>query len=155
MNKRLYRLTLELVPSTAHYKNVRQILTKTQWDILSKQVRSAVYDTCEICGNDNGRTDCHETWFYDDHNLVQKLIGLQCLCKNCHGVKHFGFSQIQGKGERMLLHFMKINNLNRKDAEEAINKSFEVWKKRSQKQWKLDISILKDYGIDISKIKEL
>jgi len=50
---------------------------------------------------------------------------------------------------------MKVNNLSYKDAEESINKSFEVWEKRSQKQWKLDISILKDYGIDISKIKEL
>jgi len=155
LNKRLHRLSIELVPSSAFYKNCRQILTKVQWDILSKQVRSAVYDSCEICKIDHGQMDAHEIWFYDDHNLVQKLIGLQSLCKNCHGVKHFGFSQLQGKGAQTLRHFMKVNNLSYKDAEESINKSFEVWEKRSQKQWKLDISILKDYGIDISKIKEL
>jgi hypothetical protein len=153
LNKRLHRLSIELVPASASYKNCRQILTKAQWDILSKQVRSAVYDTCEICGNDEGFHDCHEIWFYDDHNSIQKLIGLQSLCKNCHGVKHFGFSQIQGKGAQTLRHFMKVNNLSYKDAEESINKSFEVWGQRSKKRWTLDVSILSDYGIKIKDSK--
>ena len=48
---------------------------------------------------------------------------------------------------------MKVNGLSREDAEAAIKKSFEVWRKRSEKEWTLDISLLSDYGIDISKIK--
>lgn len=146
-------MSIELIPSSAFGKNVRDILTSTQWSLLSKQVRSAAYDTCEICGNDNDQMSCHEIWFYDDHNLIQKLIGLQSLCRDCHSVKHFGFSQIQGKGAQTLRHFMKVNDLNRKDAEEAIEKSFKIWGQRSKKRWTLDVSILSDYGIKIKDSK--
>lgn len=76
------------------------------------------------------------------------------LCPDCHGVKHFGFSQIQGKSEAALQHYMKVNGLDREEAEKAIAKSFDVWAKRSEKEWALDISILSDYGVDISKIKK-
>lgn len=140
------------MPSSTFYRNVRAVLTKKQWSVISKQVRSEAYDICQIC-HDHA-DDTHEIWFYDDHTVTRKLVGLRALCKSCHGVKHFGFSRIQGRGEQALQHFMKINELTRQEAEIAITKSFEVWQKRSQKQWKLDISILKDYGIDITKIKE-
>ena len=153
MTDKPHQLSIELVPASAYGRNVREILTKTQWSIISKQVRSAAYDTCEICHSQDGQLDCHEIWFYNDNILTQKLIGLIALCKKCHGVKHFGLSELQGKRKETLLHFMKINNLSQIDAEKAIHKSFEIWEKRSQFQWKLDISKLKDYGIDIAKIQ--
>ena len=74
------------------------------------------------------------------------------LCPNCHGVKHFGFSQLQGKGEQALQHFMKVNKLSRTVAEKEITKSFKIWQERSKNQWRLDISHLETYGIDVKTL---
>lgn len=146
-------LDLELVPQTCFYANLRTILSKSQWSILSKQIRDQVYNICEICGSDQQPLDCHEKWQYDDKKQIQKLIKMIALCKKCHGVKHFGFSQMQGKGKEAINHFMKINNLTKKQAEQHIEMCFELWAKRSKKKWIVDISYLSNYGIDIKKLK--
>lgn len=133
---------------------MRSAVSKKQWDHLRGIVSGKAYNVCEICGGVGPKhpVECHEIWHYDDDKLVQKLVGMIALCPNCHGVKHFGFSRVQGKGEAALKHFMKINELKRKEAERAVTKSFEIWNLRSQKEWTLDISHLKEYGIDVSKL---
>jgi len=142
------KLTLDLVPSSCWYSNVRAILTKQRWDLLKKQVYSRAWDTCEICGGIGPKhpVECHEIWQYKSG--VQKLINLIALCPNCHMVKHFGLAQINDKREMALKHFMKVNKVTKKVAEEYIAKEFMTWAKRSGKNWKLDISILEEYGID-------
>lgn len=146
------KLTLELVPESCFYKNVRQILTKAQWSVLSRQVRSQAYDICEICHSNSEKfSDCHEVWQYDDNKLIQKLIKMIALCKNCHQVKHFGLAQIQGKETQAINHFMKINKITRKIAEDYIQDAFITWANRSKYNWSLDISILSDYGIKLTK----
>lgn len=153
---KFHRLTIELVPETCWFSNVRSAVTKAQWNTIRERVSAAAWSVCQICGGVGPKhpVECHEIWFYDDHNLVRRLAGMIALCPDCHGVKHFGFSQIQGKGEQALQHFMKVNDLTREEAEAAIQKSFEVWAKRSKKEWALDISLLGDYGIDIAKIQQ-
>lgn len=74
------------------------------------------------------------------------------LCPDCHLVKHFGFANTQGKGEQALKHFMKINGLKKKEAEKAISEAFDLWRKRSLIDWELDLSGLKQYGVDVSKL---
>jgi len=141
------KLTIELVPESAFYKNVRALLTKDQWSALSKQVRSAAYDICQICNSPKQSLDCHEVWHYNDSKLIQKLTGLVALCKDCHMVKHFGFAQIKGKGEQALNHFMKINKLTRRQALTYIEEAFEIWKLRSKSSWTTDVSFLENYSI--------
>lgn len=81
----------------------------------------------------------------------------QCIfCKilfYTHITVHFGFAQIKGKGDQALKHFMTINGLGKDKAVKLINDSFVLWQKRSKKQWKLDISMLQEYGIDTHKIE--
>lgn len=148
------KLTLDLVPSSCWYSNVRSILTKQQWDNLKKQVSAKAWDTCEICGGIGPKhpVECHEIWEYINKTKTQKLTGLIALCPNCHMVKHFGLAQINNKKEIALKHFMKVNEVTKKVAEKYIAKEFMIWAKRSAIQWKLDISILKEYGIDIKNI---
>jgi hypothetical protein len=146
------KLTIELVPKTCFYSNVRSEVTRTQWDIIRRQVASKAYNACEICG-DNFRIECHEIWHYDDKKLIQKLVGMTALCKSCHMVKHMGYANVSGNGEKAIAHFMKINKLTRKMADKYIDKAFDIWARRSSKQWELDITHLKEYGIDTGKIK--
>jgi hypothetical protein len=148
------KLNLELVPSSCFYKNVRQILSKEQWSTISKQVRSSVYDACEICQSDSEQfLDCHEVWEYNDKKLIQKLIKMQALCKKCHGVKHFGLSKIQGKEAQAIRHLMAINKMTITQAKDYVAQAFQVWAERSKKTWKLDLSHLEEYGIDVGKLK--
>lgn len=150
------KLTIELVPQSSWMNNVRAVLTAKQWDALRRVVADRAWNVCEICGDVGPKhpVECHEIWAYNEKTGIQKLEGMIALCPNCHSVKHFGFARISGKEERALKHFMKINGLKKKEAEKAITSAFELWAKRSTLEWKLDLSILKQYGIDPEKFKE-
>lgn len=150
------KLTIELVPRSSWMNNVRAVLTAKQWDSLRRIVADKAWNVCEICGGVGPKhpVECHEIWEYNEKAGIQKLAGMIALCPNCHSVKHFGFARISGREERALKHFMKINGLQKKEAEKAITAAFELWAKRSILEWKLDLSILKEYGIDVSKLKK-
>jgi hypothetical protein len=149
------RLDIELVPSSSWMNNVRAILTVKQWNLLKSQVYDKAWNMCEVCGGAGSKhpVECHEIWAYDDRNQSQKLTGMVALCPPCHRAKHFGLAQMRGKGETALKHFMKVNKLKKSEAEGYIKVAFETWAKRSEKEWKLDLSHLKEYGIEIKEVK--
>jgi hypothetical protein len=148
-------LTIDLVPASCWFSNVRSEVTKTQWDIIRNQTYSAAYHICQICGGVGKKhpVECHEIWKYDDKTLIQKLEGMIALCPDCHMVKHFGLAQIQNKSDKALKHFMKINKMSKIKAEQYIINAFDIWAKRSIKKWNLDISVLKNYGVNINAPK--
>ena len=69
-------LTVELVPKTAWYKNLRSELPEGKWDQLRKHSYRLAEYKCEICTGkgDKWPVECHEIWDYDDVNHIQKLI---------------------------------------------------------------------------------
>jgi hypothetical protein len=135
--------------------NVRAVVTKKQWDYLKSQVSSKAYNLCEICGGVGPKhpVECHEIWAFDNKNLVQKLEGMIALCPSCHMVKHFGFAEVRGKRAIALRHLMSVNKLTLNKAEEYVAQAFKVWAERSKKNWTLDITHLKEYGVDIDKLR--
>ena len=149
------KLTLDLVPSSSWFNNVRAVVTPKQWNTIRAKVSAKAYDTCEICGGVGPKhpVECHEIWEYDKEFMTQKLTGMIALCPDCHATKHFGLSEMQGKRAKVLKHFMKVNRVTKDEAEKYISEQFLLWAWRSKRKWTLDISILKDYGIDISKLK--
>jgi len=83
------KLQMQLVPQQCHGRNLRAILKKQSWDKLSKAVRSH-QGKCQTCG---GSPDhCHEVWEWvvSEGDLVQRLVGLDAACKDCHDFMHFG-----------------------------------------------------------------
>lgn len=149
------KLSIELVPATCWFSNVRSVVSKTQWDKIRKQVYAKAKHVCQICGGVGFRhpVECHEIWSYDDQNQIQKLEGMIALCPDCHRVKHFGFARTQGKGKQAFRHLIKVNKLTNQKAEQYLQEVFEIWYQRSQKSWMLDISHLSQYDINISKIQ--
>lgn len=148
------KLEINLVPKTCFYKNVRQILTDKQWKIICSQVYSKYYYQCAICYDvgENHPVEGHEIWAYDDKNHIQILKDIIALCPMCHLTVHFGFAQIQGKGEKALFHLMKINSWTRNKADKHIKKSFDKWLQRSQNKYTLDISYLQEYGVNTENL---
>lgn len=140
-------LTIELVPASSFYHNLRSLLKKSQWDILRKKAYQLANYKCEICGGIGKKhpVECHEKWEYDDITHIQKLAGLYALCPKCHQVKHFGLAALNNKFEATLKHFVKINQISLEDANLYIQNAFEVWDVRSRYEWTLDLSWLKGF----------
>jgi hypothetical protein len=138
------KLTIELVPQTSHYTNLRSILSPDQWDKIRKETYKKAGYRCEICGGRGCKwpVEAHEIWEYDDINHIQKLIDIKALCPDCHEVKHIGLASIKGRLKEATNHFIKINKTHMAFAEKYINDQFELYYKRSCFDWKLDISLL-------------
>ena len=143
------RLTIELVPSTCWWSNVRSNVSKSDWDRLRKHTYKKASYRCEICGGvgEKHPVECHEIWNYNESTRVQTLERLIALCPNCHSVKHIGFTQLQGRASEAINHLAKVNNWNLSQALIYLFECFETWQKRSQYEWQLDISYLEQLGI--------
>ena len=142
------KLTIELVPESCFFKNVRSNVSPADWEILRKDTLQKAGHKCEVCGF-TGLLHCHEVWDYNDQTHEQKLARLQALCPACHEVKHFGLAGVKGRRTFALRHFALLNELSRSEAEGHVYKAFEQWAERSKHQWKLDISFLKNRGIGL------
>jgi len=142
------KLSVELIPTTCHYSNVRTTVTKKEWDKIRFMSYEKAEHKCEICGergkNQGQKHDveCHEIWDYDDETHVQKLIGLISLCPICHLVKHIGRALAMRKKEVAYNQLAKVNKWTLKQVEQHIVDSFELHKQRSKHEWTLDLSIL-------------
>lgn len=142
------KLTVELVPKTVWFKNLRSELSQEEWDKLRKTTYKAAGYKCEVCGGKGPKwpVDAHEIWEYDDENKIQKLLGLTALCPSCHSCKHIGLAQVKGNYERARKHLAKVNGWSEEDAEHYIQAQFEIWAWRSEFDWKLDLSWLEKVG---------
>ena len=143
------RLTVELVPSTCWWSNVRSHVAPAVWERLRRATATAAGNRCEICGGRGRRhpVECHEVWDYDDARLVQRLVRLIALCPSCHEVKHLGLAAKRGRHAAALAHLAKVNGWTAADAEAYTEVVFEQWAARSRHDWTLDCTVLEVQGI--------
>ncbi len=138
------KLVIDLVPKTAWYSNLRKNIPKSEWDKIRKQCYADADHRCTICRVE-GRLNCHEIYEYDDKKHIQKLKGFIALCGDCHMIKHIGFAGIQAEKElldmdKLIEHFMKVNNVDRKTFDNHNDESFKIWRERSQHEWTTDLA---------------
>jgi len=142
------KLTIELIPKTLFYSNVRTLLPKKYWDLIRNESYEKANHRCEICG-DTGKNqgykhdvECHEIWEYDDVKRVQKLTGLVSLCPKCHQVKHFGRTSAIGKQAEAFKHMEKVNNWDHRECVKHLKDAMSEWLERSKYQWFIDLKYL-------------
>lgn len=155
------KLTIELVPSTCWFSNVRSQVPKKEWDRLRTESYKRAKYKCEVCGGSGKNQgyrhalECHEIWSYDDETKTQKLDGLISLCPRCHQVKHIGRTTIIGKQHVAFKHLEEVNGWNHKEVVDYVAESFIIHRWRSNWEWTLDIGMLTEvYGVDKKLIKE-
>lgn len=142
------KLTIELVPNTCWYTNVRSQVSRAEWDRLRKACYKKANYRCEICGGKGTShpVECHEIWEYVEGKKKkpnkQILKGLIALCPKCHKVKHAGLAHIRGELNLVLNQLMVVNKWSHEDAFEYLRDAFDLYRERSNHQWELDISIL-------------
>lgn len=139
------KLTIELIPSTAWFKNLRNHVGRTKWDKIRKKCYAEANHRCEICGGKGKKwpVECHERWKFVDNKII--LEGFIALCPSCHEVKHIGLANVRGRFDIARNHFMKVNNISQVDADEYIAEAFEVFSERSQQDWELCLDTIDDY----------
>ncbi len=150
-------LTIELVPKSCWFSNLRSALSTEQWSIIRKRVYRAANHQCQICGGRGERwpVEAHETWSYDSRNNVQRLESIRALCPACHEVKHFGLARIKGREQVAMKHLMKVNDWSAQQAHEHIRLSFEEWSQRSLFSWSIDLALLSTFGFTADHISQL
>jgi hypothetical protein len=141
------RLTIELVPATSWYHNVRALVDEPTWDRLRRKVYRRAGYRCELC---EGRgpahpVECHEVWRYDDQARTQTLAGMVALCPACHQVKHLGLANVRGTSAEARAQLMRVNGWTPEQADAYIEQAFHVWERRSQGPWTLDLEGLRPY----------
>lgn len=141
-------LTIELVPKTAWYKNVRSHVAREEWERLKRIIFKRADYVCEICNGkgDKWPVECHEVFAYDDVNRIQKLTKLIALCPFCHEVKHIGLAGVRGRRADALSHLARVNEWSLADAELYVEACFELWHRRSCYPWQLDLTYLEQFG---------
>lgn len=150
------RLTVELVPQTCWFSNVRDQVSPRDWDRIRRQVYESAGRCCEVCGGRGPRhpVECHEVWEYDEAVGVQRLVRMIALCPACHEVKHIGLAGIRGRADLAREHLARVNDWPPEVADRYIQEAFATWRSRSARSWALDISSLAAYGIDPALIAE-
>jgi hypothetical protein len=145
------RLSVELVPKTCWFSNVRDHVTKGEWDKLRNASYERAGNICEICGGRGEKhpVECHEIWEYDDDDSTQTLKGLISLCPVCHEAKHIGLAFLHGRGEMAKKHLSKANNWADEKTEQYLKLVRAIWLERSKHEWKLNFDWLVNQGVRI------
>ena len=140
------KLTIELVPSSCWYSNVRSNVKPVIWKKIQKFVFEKAEYKCEICNGIGYKhpVECHEIWEYDDINKIQTLQKCIALCPSCHQVKHYGLAMIQGKEKKVKKWLCKMNNISEKEANNYISNVFNIYNERSKYTWNLNIKWIEE-----------
>jgi 5-methylcytosine-specific restriction endonuclease McrA len=150
MNSKTPKLTIELIPKTCHYSNVRTMVTTKEWDKIRFIAYEKAKHKCQICneiGKNQGfrhNLECHEIWEYNEKTLTQKLSGVIALCPLCHQVKHIGRAIAMGRGTKTYEHMAKVNKWTLNEIQQHVDEAFLEYNLRSKHEWELDITLLKN-----------
>lgn len=110
---------------------------------------------CEICraGPDptlRRRMEAHERFAYDDATDTQVLTRLLWICSDCHQVTHLGLAALRGQRAAALAHLRAVTGMDPAAAEAHVAAAFELWRTRSHRHWRLDLTMLERAGITIT-----
>ncbi len=162
MKKRIARrgkppkLTIELVPGTAWFSNLRSILPRRDWDSLRRPVYRFAGYRCEVCEGRGKRhpVEAHEVWMYDDKSHVQRLVRLIALCPACHEVKHIGLAGVRGRRREATAHLRAVNGWSNRKAAAYVRGAFRDWTERTKHEWAIEVdwdALATRYGADLTR----
>lgn len=142
-----YKLKFELVPDGCWGVNLRSALPKELWDKIRFDAYARANGKCTVCGAPTRRLEAHERWSYDEKTMLQKLEDVTALCHACHEVVHISRTQLMGKGDDAMEHFMRVNACTQSDFHAALSAANDEHKRRGRLgEWTTDISWLMEKG---------
>lgn len=156
------RLPIELVPKPLWGRSLSDFSgedarVREIWSKIRRLELARTGERCEVCGEEADVV--HEKWAYDDEHGVQRLVGFEVLCQPCSNVHHLGFAFATAAGSEALNRFIRINKLSEGDAARLVKEGYELWGKRSAKEWTQDFGVLYQkaakYGLSADDLTHL
>lgn len=145
------RLRIEMIPATLWRRNLRTIMTPTEWHNLRTALITRHGLTCSSCGkvvSERKRLHAHEEWkFLEKAGLpVAWLWRVQLICWHCHMCEHPGVlsaliseGRLTDRAERdVVTHFCEVNGLSEKAWEQCLKSAYTRWHRRSKQSWEID-----------------
>jgi hypothetical protein len=132
-------LPIESIPRHSWGKSLARTLPRHKWDAFRKEVYRLSGHTCCACGATKKKLHCHESWVFDDINMVQYLDKVRCLCSTCHKGTHFLRSMHTGSFKRLREHFMKVNKLTEVEFQKYFEELMPIIEKRKDNVYKISI----------------
>lgn len=140
-------LFIDMIPKTSYFKNVRSIFNECDWNLIRHHIYERAGHRCECCGAKRSKyLEAHERWIFDYETRTQKLIRIIALCRLCHQATHYGRSKVTKEISKINTHIMKVRKINEIELKNHIKEAFEIWKKRNEVKWIIDISIITNSG---------
>jgi hypothetical protein len=142
-------LFVDLIPQTSWFRNVRAAVDRADWDRLRRMVYRRAGHRCEACSDSGVQLEAHERFTYDIQVGIQRLVRLICLCAACHWVTHFERTMLQGDaaGQAAIDHLQAVTGMIDLEAELHIRDAFDLWARRSEVSWRVDLSLISAAGI--------
>jgi len=138
----------DMLPTTTWEANLRTMFSEPEWDRLRKFCYQAAGNTCVACGSrGEPHVEAHEAWRFDEKTGIQSLRGLLCLCPTCHKTKHLGYANRIGRLPAVLNRLKWLNDWDDATLERELAKVEARQEQLSQRQWTLDLSFLRTYGV--------
>lgn len=139
------RLEMEMLPTSTRSVNLRQLVSRSQWQAIRADALRAHGERCAICGRRGGRLECHEVWTFDEVHHIQRLSGLIPLCAMCHHVKHIGMAGRLARAGRLdywrvVNHYCEVNGCSVDDFYRARDAAYRLAEQRSRHVWRVDVS---------------
>jgi hypothetical protein len=148
-------LFVDLIPSGCWFTQIRTAVSQRDWERLRRMLEQRARGCCEVCraGPDPAvgrRMEAHERFAYEEATGTQVLTRLLWICSNCHRTTHFGLAEVRGQREVALAHLRTVTGMTAAAAEAHIAAAFALWRARSDRYWRLDLSILERAGITVA-----
>lgn len=143
------RLRIDAVPASSWGANLSRTFKGRGWDVLRRETYRRAGNCCEICGGQGTQhpVEAHEVWRFDEETGIQSLVRLIALCPSCHEVVHFGRTVVTGRADQAIAHLAKVNRWTLEQAKDHAHEAAATLERRSSREWKIDLSILANYGI--------
>jgi len=139
-------LFVDLIPKSCWFSNARTSIAGKDWQRVRQLVTTRSNHRCECCDGDG--EDVHERWDYDEATRKQTLKRLVLLFKACHEATHMGRAELLGRHEAAQAHLQRVCGMTPEQAQEHESAAFALWRQRNASEWELDLSILRDSGIE-------
>ena len=140
------KLSFEIIPDGCWKVNLHELLPKSAWERIKKDVKTRAAGKCEICGKVCDRLDAHEVWGYDVEKGVQKLENIVAICRDCHDSIHINRSYLVGRGEQAEDNYMKVNGVSYAEMKADLKYANERNSERNKvSEWRTDFTYLNKY----------
>jgi hypothetical protein len=73
------------------------------------------------------------------------------LCDGCHAATHYGHTELEGDVETAQERLTTLNGWDDLRPFEHIDRAFEVWRRRSAIEWRVDMSMLRAGDVPLDR----